>query len=220
MSLKLYTVSYGLRTHKILIAALYAGVEITVEEFYPRGQPENVVAEFKKKNPNGLVPVLETPEGFLYESNAILRYIARQNENAKLYGSTDFERALVDQYLDWTALYLEPIVGPVIRPFMGYAETDKETLNQGIENLKKALRVIDDRVKQSKFLAGETLSIADIAIVSGLTFILRYVLDEKTRKAFHNLTKYFETVANEENFKKILGRPVLAKTALTPFGAK
>jgi elongation factor 1-gamma len=220
MSLKLITVSYGIRTHKISVAARYAGVDLAIEEFFPRGQPEDVVAEFKKKNPNGLIPVLETPEGFLYESNAILRYIARHNENAKLYGSTDFERALVDQYVDWVALYLEPAAGPVLRTYLGYVPYEKASFEKSLEELKKALRVLDDRVKQSKYLAGETLTIADIAVVTGLSFFFRYVLDEKTRKPFHNLTKYYETVANEENFKQVLGKPVLAKTALTPAGSQ
>jgi len=42
--------------------------------------------EHRKRHPLGKVPVLETPEGYIYESNAILRYVARLNSDAKLYG--------------------------------------------------------------------------------------------------------------------------------------
>ena len=44
--------------------------------------------EFLAKNPLGKVPVLETNDGFLYETNAILRHLARSSN--KLYGSSPY----------------------------------------------------------------------------------------------------------------------------------
>lgn len=45
------------------------------------------INKYKKlRNPNGKVPVLETPDGFLFESQAILRYIARIKPAVGLYG--------------------------------------------------------------------------------------------------------------------------------------
>ena len=214
--MKVYGLSWSFRVQKILIAAQYAGVDVTVEEFFPRGLSEEVVNEFKQKNPNGTVPVLETPEGYLYESNAILRYIARHKDDSKLYGSNTYERALVDQYLDWTALNLEPALIPVIFTYAGHIPYNKATLNTQLEGAKKLLRVVDDRVKQSKYLAGDQLTIADIQLATSLSFIYRFIFDEKSRKPFHNLTKWYESVTNEENFKKVVGRSILCKTALQP----
>lgn len=45
---------------------------------------ENTIKEILKLNPFGKVPVLETPEGSIFESNAILRYLARHSQG--LYG--------------------------------------------------------------------------------------------------------------------------------------
>jgi len=215
--MKVHGLSFTPKVQRILIAAQYAGVEIAVEEFFPKGQTEEVLAEFRKKNPNGLVPTLEAPEGCLYETNAILRYVARSNEGANIYGKTDFERALIDQHLDWIATTLEPALFPIFYTLIGLKTYEKAAYETGLEAAKKVLRIVDDRLKQSKFLAGDSLSIADIALVSILNLLFRFVFDEKFRKPFQNLSKYFETVANEENFKKILGRPVLAKVAL-PLG--
>jgi elongation factor 1-gamma len=50
--------------------------------------------EFKKRNPHNKIPVLETTEGHIYETNAILRHLARSGKD--LYGSTPFETSLVD----------------------------------------------------------------------------------------------------------------------------
>jgi len=215
--MKLYGFNFYMRSTKVLIAAEYAGVQITPVDFNPFAATPEALQDFKKKNPNGLVPTLETPEGFIYESNAILRYVARYNDDSKLYGSNDFERALVDQYLDWTALTLEPALGGVLIPVVGLSAYDKTKYDQSLEALKKALRILDDRLKQSKYLAGDSLTIADIHVVADLALAYRFLFDEKFRKPFHNLTKYFETVANEANFVKVIGKPVLAKTALQPF---
>ena len=48
------------------------------------------------KNPNGKIPVLETPEGYVFESNAILRHIARLIPSANLYGTNLHENVIVD----------------------------------------------------------------------------------------------------------------------------
>ena len=217
MPLKLYG-SNIFRGVKLVVAAQYAGVELEIVEYNPHKATEQEKAEYLKKNPNGLVPVLETPEGFIYESNAILRYLARHN-NVKLYGNTTYEHALVDQYLDWIALTLEPAMYKYIVPFLGHAKVEKAAHDEALETLKKALRILDDRLKQSKYLAGETLTIADIQAVAVVGMLFRYCFDEKARKPFHNLVKYFEQVSNEENFKKAVGRPHLCKTSLPVFSA-
>ena len=51
--------------------------------------------EFLLKNPAGKIPVLETEKGFIFESNAILRHIARTYK-PELYGANNDEMALVD----------------------------------------------------------------------------------------------------------------------------
>jgi len=47
----------------------------------------NKTTQFLDMNPLGKVPVLETPDGPVFESNAIARYVARLNNNT-LYGSS------------------------------------------------------------------------------------------------------------------------------------
>lgn len=49
-----------------------------------------------KKNPFGKVPILETPDGVIIESNAIFRYLARKNPAAHLLGANAYENGLVD----------------------------------------------------------------------------------------------------------------------------
>lgn len=52
---------------------------------------DNKTPSFLAMNPNGKVPTLSTPEGAIWESNAIARYVARLNPAAGLYGNTPIQ---------------------------------------------------------------------------------------------------------------------------------
>lgn len=83
---KLYTYPGNPNAVKAMVAAEFVGVTIDVPPF--AFGVDNKTPEFLKMNPNGKVPVLETPEGCIFESNAIARYIARLRPDVGLYGRT------------------------------------------------------------------------------------------------------------------------------------
>ncbi len=87
MSLKVYFPSGNPRGAKILVAAKLANVPI---ELVPITYEELKNPEHLQRHPLGKIPALETPEGPLFESNAILRYIARYNSATGLYGSNPY----------------------------------------------------------------------------------------------------------------------------------
>jgi elongation factor 1-gamma len=89
----LYTFPGNFRAFKALIPAQYNNVAIDVPDF--KMLEDNKKPEFLKKNPLGKVPVLETKDGCLFESNAIARYIARSRRDTKLFGSTFYQSVCV-----------------------------------------------------------------------------------------------------------------------------
>ena len=69
-------------------------------------------------NPLGRFPVLQTPEGYLFESNSIVRFIARNDKsNSFLYGRTPFESSQVDMWLDFAASEIDVCSQPYILHF-------------------------------------------------------------------------------------------------------
>src|SRR4051794_38088466 len=94
------------RMTKNAIAAKLAGVALEMPEFT---FGSNHTPAFKLNcSPTGAIPVLQTEEGYLFESGAILRYIARSDRNnAFLYGRTTFEASQVDAWLDFTTTELD-----------------------------------------------------------------------------------------------------------------
>lgn len=215
--MKLYGPSFNHRVTKILIAANYAGIKLDLEEYAPRNANESAKSEYLKKNPNGKVPTLETDEGFLFESNTILRYIARLSKGHKLYGNNIYEESLVDQHLDWLITSFEPVYQHVNFPLRGKQPYNKEIYEKAVESLKEMLKIVEDILKTTQYLVGSTITIADIFLVQNLSFLFRFAFDEKARKPFPNLVKYYLALANEENFKSVMGRPALCKNALKPY---
>src|SRR5262245_38784530 len=64
--------------------------------------------EYLAKNPNGLIPVIED-EGFvLYESNAIVRYLAAKHATGSLWPAELAKRADVDRWMEWQSTGYTP----------------------------------------------------------------------------------------------------------------
>jgi glutathione S-transferase len=121
-------------------------------------------ADFLKLNPWGQVPTVEFDDGrTLSQSNAIIRYLGRGSD---LIPADAFAAAKMDQWLFWEQYSHEPYVA-VCRFQMVYlgksaAERDPEKVKRGIA----ALDHLERQLGQSRFLAGETFSLADIALVA------------------------------------------------------
>lgn len=122
-------------------------------------------AAFLAKNPNGKVPLLELEDGrLLAESNAMLLYLA---EGTRFLPQDSYERALVNQWLFFEQYSHEPYVA-VRRAILNYPQraTDAtpERLASTLAGGQKALGVMERQLSRTPFLAGDTISVADLAL--------------------------------------------------------
>ena len=120
---------------------------------------------FMAKNPNAMVPVLELDDGRLIaESNAILLYLA---EGTRFLPADRYERAVCYQWLFFEQYSHEPYIA-VRRALLTFPERAKdvtpERLASTLERGNKALGVMDGRLAQSPFFAGDSISVADMAL--------------------------------------------------------
>jgi hypothetical protein len=115
----IHSFSGDFRAYKALIAAAYNGVAIAQKDVDVAGN-EHLSEAFLAKNPLGKVPVLETEQGFICESNAIARYVGRLRRDTELYGVSFFESAQVDSWLDFASNELEVPVSSWLYPVLGY----------------------------------------------------------------------------------------------------
>ena len=123
-------------------------------------------AEFLKLNPNAQVPVILDDGFVLWESGAIMRYLARKHRSGLWPG--DFkERALVDQWLTWQATELNPqwayAAQALVRKNPAY--TDKARIEESLVRWGAANAVLDAQLRQTGgFVVNGRLSLADIVM--------------------------------------------------------
>ncbi len=122
--------------------------------------------EFLALNPNGRVPLLVLPDGrILSESNAMLLYLA---EGTRFLPADRFERALVHQWLFFEQYDHEPVIA-VARSWLKIypdriGKATPEQLADWHKRGNRALSVMEHALTQHDWLAGNTYSVADIAL--------------------------------------------------------
>ncbi|WP_284393988.1 glutathione S-transferase family protein [Devosia yakushimensis] len=120
--------------------------------------------EFLKLNPAGQMPVVVLDDGRpLAQSNAILRYLAR---GTRFLPEDAYQAAKVDEWLFWEQYSHEPTVAVararVVYDGQSFAELDPALVTRG----NKALDLMEVALTGRTFLVGETMTIADIALLA------------------------------------------------------
>lgn len=198
--MKIYTDAHNPAAWKALIAAKYAGVSIETPSF---DVAETKKAEFLEKSPYGKVPVLETPEGSISEANAIARYVARQSKS--LYGSSAFEAAQIDNWIEWAANEVELPGSVWVFPILGYVPNNKDATQKAKGDVRKALDYLNKHLLTRTFLVGNRISLADIVVAMSLYHLYARVLDSGFRKGFVNTNRWYLTVVNQPEVKAVVG---------------
>ncbi len=117
--------------------------------------------EFLKLNPNAKVPALQDGEVTVFDSNAILLYIAERKKAFLAESLT--EHGLVLSWLMFVASGLGPFSGQSVH-FLRYApEKIPYAINRYTKEAERHYRVLDARLKDSPYLAGIKYTIADMA---------------------------------------------------------
>merc|ERR1712119_254923 len=198
----LFTYPDNFRAQKAEIAAKYSGAKLTVSKDFKFGET-NKSAEFLKKFPLGKVPAFEGSDGtLLTESNAIAYYVA----NEELRGGSDAAaRAQVVQWMSMADSDILPAACTWVFPTMGIMQFNKNATERAKEDIKAALKALNDHLLSRTFLVGERLTLADIAVACTLLSLYKQVLEPSLRKPFLNVTRWFTTVINQPNAKAVIG---------------
>ncbi|CAH9079176.1 unnamed protein product [Cuscuta europaea] len=123
---------------------------------------------FLRLNPFGKVPVFEDGDLKLFESRAITRYIARTyvDHGSKLIPTNYKEMAIMWVWMEVEAHQFDVLASKlvfelIIKPLFGMV-TDNAVVAQHEEALAKVLDVYEERLKVSKYMAGEYFTLVDL----------------------------------------------------------
>jgi len=122
--------------------------------------------EYLAMNPNGLVPTIRDGDGPpLWESGAILRYLASQYADETFWPSDPELRVEVDKWAEWSKINIAlRFTGPIF--WKAYRtpieKRDPEAIGQAIKHFEASLAIADRQLQTSPYLAGQHFTLADI----------------------------------------------------------
>jgi glutathione S-transferase len=156
---------------------------------------------YRAMNPNMLVPTLQDGNLVVWESHAILRYLAAAYGAESLWRSDVRERAIVDQWTDWTATTFQPAW---ISVFWLLVRTppeqhDRKAIEAAYAKTLSALRILDSHLADRDYLAGNSLSYADIA--AGVA-LYRWFTMELDRPAMPGVENWYRRLEQREPFRR------------------
>jgi glutathione S-transferase len=166
-------------------------------------------AAFRAMNPHGKVPVLQDDGVVVWESHAILRYLAAVHGADRFWPADPVARASVDGWMDWGQTALQPaFLGGVF--WGGYrtpeALRDTAAVAAALDRTHACLALVDAQLAGRSFIAGEALSLADITVGAHL---YRYFELEIDRPDLPGLAAWYG---------RLTDRPAYREHVMIPFG--
>ena len=125
--------------------------------------------EFKAMNPNGLIPCVDDNGFALWESHAIVRYLADTYGRGTLGPQDRRAYATADQWMDWSHTTIQPEI--IATLFWGLirtpaAERNIAAIDAAAKRAGEKLAILDQRLKGRDYIGGMTLTMADIPLGS------------------------------------------------------
>ncbi len=156
-------------------------------------------AEFAALNPNRLVPVLVDGDLVLWESNAILRYLARSQSEGRFEGRSPAEVAQSDMWMEWFQNGAMPQLTTVFYHTVRLpaSERDPGACAAAAQKLNDAFRLLDRQLEGQDFLLGDQLSLGDFVVGSSL---YRYFTMEFERPSLPSVQAYYQRLQERDAY--------------------
>jgi len=163
--------------------------------------------EYRNLNPNRLVPTIDDDGFILWESNAVVRYLAAKHAAGSLWPDDLRIRASADQWMDWQQTTFWPAIRPL---FMGLIRTapdkrDPRALEESRLKTAEVLGILDTRLKSRAYVAGDVFTIGDIPLGCA---IWRWMELPIERPELANVRRWFDALTQRPAYKTIVMLPL------------
>jgi glutathione S-transferase len=182
---------------KVLFFLEETGTQYNRED-YGR-QFNNTGGDYLKLNPNGKVPTIVDGDTVVWESHTILRYLASKNGKTDLYPTDAAARTQVERWMDWL---LASVNYQYVQVFKDSKKAEAErapSFAADVKELGAQLEILDKAIAGRSFIAGNSLTLADIAMGP----IVHRCLDFPIQlPALTNLRAWRDKLKEKASFKK------------------
>jgi len=162
--------------------------------------------EYRKMNPNSLVPTIDDDGFVLWESHSIVRYLAAKHGAGTLWPADLKQRADADRWMDWTFTFQASFRAV----FWGLVRTapekrDMKAIEEARKKCGELLAVPDAALANRPYFAGNSLTIGDIPLGCHVHLWMRLPIE---RPAHANLQRWFDRLCTRAPFRKIVDIPL------------
>lgn len=191
--MKLYNVVGSPNCRKVLAAAGHLGIALDIEylDFFAG---DLMRPGYAALNPNRMVPTLTDGDLVLWESNAIMQYLADSVPGNRLFPAERKTRADIVRWQCWELAHFNKAFGvlsfeAIAKPLFMKQEGDKEVIRIAQRDLARHAPALETHMKDRQFLLGDEVTLADYSMIHLEGFQAGVPFDWTP---YPNLNAYFE----------------------------
>jgi glutathione S-transferase len=192
--MQLYCNHYSSNTRRVLLAADHLGIDFDLVQINLGSQDDR--RRLAEVNPNSKLPVLIDGDFILWESCAIMQYLAEGTPGQTVWPQERRARADVSRWMFWACQHFSPAIGVLTweyiwKKFVTGQDPDPKEVARGEADLAEAARVLDQHLATRQWLVGAGVTLADYAVAAPIMYKDRAHLP---LDAYPHLLAWFERV--------------------------
>jgi glutathione S-transferase len=163
----------------------------------------NTTPEYRRINPTGLVPTIDDDGFTLWESHAIVRYLAAKHGAGSLWPTDARARADVDRWMDWTHSFSREFQRPVFWPLVRTPpeKRDMKAIGEAVRKCGEMLGIVDAALAGRSYLGGNQLTMGDVPLGCHVQLWMRLSI-ERPRQP--NLETWFARLCERPAYRRIV----------------
>lgn len=194
---------------KVLITLAELGLEADVQQV-DLFQGQQKTPEFTKLNPNQLMPVLEDGDFVLWESNAIMQYLAAKKPASGLWPTDARTQADVSRWQSWQSAHWGTACGTftfqnMVKQLVGGGDPDPAEVAKGEESFHRLAAVLNGHIAGKDWIVGNSMTLADISVGVWLTYWERARMP---LAGYGEVKRWYDHLEQQASWKKAAPPPL------------
>jgi glutathione S-transferase len=171
-----------------------------------RGFGVNDTPAYEAMNPNRLVPVLKDGDFVLWESHAIVRYLAAKHPGSGLMPDDLKLRADADRWMDWMHTAFNPAFGVAFHGLVRSPGSQTQSaIEESLTKSEEMAAILDARLADRPYVAGDAFSMGDIPVACGAHRWLNLPADKAERP---HLRRWYARIMARPAAQRVLTLPI------------
>ena len=202
--MRLYHHPVSSNARRVLMAAIALDFPLELTEVSLMSEDDR--RRLVELNPNSKIPVLQDGDFVLWESCAIMQYLADKTPGQTLYPQDLRTRADINRWMFWACQHFAPALSVLTweriwKGMVGVGPADPVELARGEQDIAEYATVLDGHLAQRQWIIGDTLSLADFAVAAPLMYLEQAKLP---LAEYANIMAWFGRVQQLDAWKKTI----------------